>query len=284
MLEHTREQVGAPSRELVLIEHHFHAVTAREAQAVVSSDPRIARLGAHVQDALDLLRAGERITEVVEPQQLLQRLRAAFNEGEIVEGELGNQTPQLGLPKQGRDDGRWFQQRDDALDGPAAREREVAALVAERQPAWQITVEAREAARRRFERRAGGSPGEIREGEIEVRVTRLTVLARPGSGIPERLRLVAVGAVAERVQRFEPQHFRRPGPRGHNVVDRKDPSAFAPAGIRDDGMLVARRDYLHRFRSLGEQVDDWCTAEQERALGYPRLEDGSPLGPLEARD
>ena len=91
----------------------------------------------------------------MQPQELLQRLRAALHEREIVEGQLGDQPPELRSSEQRLDRARGLHERDDALERRAAREREVAALVAEREAAREVAVEARESARYRLR---GGAP------------------------------------------------------------------------------------------------------------------------------
>src|SRR2546425_12452818 len=154
-----------------------------------------------------LLASAARVTEFGKPKERWRRIVTPLENRGVINRRWRNQPPQLGFAHEGRDDRGRFQQRDDTLNRSPAGEREVAALVSERQPARQVAVEAREPGRRRLEGRAGGAAGEVHEREIVIHVPGLAVLALPGPGVPEGLRLVPVRAVAERVQRLEAQHL-----------------------------------------------------------------------------
>ena len=81
--------------------------------------------------------------EIVQPEQLLQRLGAALHQRQVVERELRDQPPELGLAERRLDHVGGLDQRHRLLDGAAAVQLEVAALVAERQPARQVAVVSR---------------------------------------------------------------------------------------------------------------------------------------------
>src|SRR4051812_1510670 len=92
-LQHAGKEVQPSAGELVFIELDFDPATARKAHPEFPDDAGMVRSAADAPDALYLALRRRGIGEVMEPEQLLQRLGTSVDQREVVEGELRDEAP-----------------------------------------------------------------------------------------------------------------------------------------------------------------------------------------------
>src|SRR5215208_439376 len=148
-LQDTREQEEPSAGELTFVELDFHPAAPGKAHPILPHDARMVCRTSHALDPLNLRLGGSAIGEVVQAKQLLQRLSPTFYQRQIVQRQLGDQAPQLGLTQGRLDHVGGFYQRNDLPYWATSGQLEVAVRVSKWQSGGKIAVEAGEPRRDR---------------------------------------------------------------------------------------------------------------------------------------
>ena len=129
-LQNTGEQKGAAAHELLFVELHLHPGPAREGNAVFRGHAGEMRAALHPENAVDhVLRIG-RLTDVVQAQDLLKRLRPFLHQRKIVQRKMRDQAPQSAFARGRPNRTGRLAKRHDALDRRSALQFEIAVLIA----------------------------------------------------------------------------------------------------------------------------------------------------------
>src|SRR5580698_171937 len=137
-VQHVGEKIYASAYELPLVKLDLHTRAARRQVAINRLHNGKVRARLHLHDSRDLVFEIGRVSEVVQPQDLLERQYALLGERKIIERELRNQPPQLALYPWRIVAGRGPAQRRDLLDRRIILRTEISVLQSEGQPRGQV--------------------------------------------------------------------------------------------------------------------------------------------------
>ena len=197
---------------------------------------------------------------------------------------MRDQAPLHGFAQGRADRRRGFPQGYDALDGRASLQFEIASLISKRQAGGQIAIGTRGAYRQRVGGWAGGLEGQVHQRQIQLRAIVVGPHGGAPVGDPERLLLVALRGVPERIERLILDHFLLLRFQAGHAVHREDFHGHGPPGIRNNRVFVLLLVEQDGFGRLREQVHHGSAAEAEggrRDAGFQTL---AAFLALEARE
>src|SRR5262249_22572300 len=202
---------------LLFIKFDFHLAAANETDAIFRDDPSEMAAAVEVEDAGDLLFVEGGVAEVVQAKQFGEGVLAFVDQGEVVQGKMGDKTPEH--PSAG-----GLTKRDDPLDGTDPLQLEVAGFVAEREAIRQIAIGAGAVDGDGIDVGAHGAAGKVHKREVDLRALVVASLRRPAAGVPERLLslLLTRSGVAKAIEGLELNDFMAFAIGGDDFVDGED--------------------------------------------------------------
>jgi hypothetical protein len=123
------KKIHASAHKIFFVEFHLDSSAARERNARVRMYASKVPFTADAHDSGDLFLQVSGIRKVIEAEEFMESLFALLNDGEVVQCQMGNQSPQRTSPHGGPERGCGFAQSHSAFDRSDALDFKVATFV-----------------------------------------------------------------------------------------------------------------------------------------------------------